>query len=972
MNRKINTICFIILFLFLICAVYGAEDDNETMKSISPGEPACGIENSDIEILEKSDTEPLSKNVKIEDKLEETKTSSSAGSQVKKLKVNLKVPNVKMHYKDGTQFKVTLKDNKKKAMSKAKIKIVLSGVTYNKETDKKGTIALGINLKSGTYNVVTTYAGSGTYEKQSVKSTITVKSTIKCSDFSKYYKNTASYYSTFYDKKGKLLKETSVKFKLNSKTYTVKTSKKGVGKLTVDLKPGKYSVSSINSQTSETITKTITIKTVLQTKDLTMKENDGTKFSVKVLNSYGKASPNKKVTLKVNGQTYTPKTDKNGVASIPLDFDAGKYSITTEYDGLKNTNQITINKVIKHTPFSHVIEIPNYVNVSDYYVFHNSGYALKTGFDGIIRMPKNELITIQISETKGYLFSQAKIPGVDSIVIGYKTHLVPFDGSDVKSDYKKENLKGNGILISTNANYTTLEYRNTAETNVDMFGVFLDKGQRYSEIITYMQNNHIKAKIGYQTYNYDETGLKYNLAKYYGKSIYDFDHKSYEELIGSGINSIKFTKTGEPVDFSYFGNSIAGYLSREDITTKFTVNGTEELEKMETITYGLGEKYRRTVGFEVLQSYAIISEKMNQQNLESWLSQNSAYLDKFGIMNVYGMFIAGIETAWLADELANKNAKEFNVNWKRAKATTILGGINLEDTYLHVLNADMGMSVTGNSKNIALFRLMNSVNLPNIEEYVLKPVAERFADNTTNSLNNVFSSASNFSIAQLGELIYVFDNNDSAIVLNTTSGVCSVILNHNNTVYKGSQVSTACDCCSVGTTPADIIKGAQDTIKLIKPGINKLQEYLKKIHPLTTMGYNMAKYLLGLTLSGPLAVANGLISTMVFIQATGSTYREKMVDEKDWHAVMDKITFTRPGYLQSKKIYNIPNKNGGTDYLEVRINDDLTLNRSTAKYISSGKTKQLTEQETYQYFSEDYWTPFSMPSKYWDKSWKRE
>lgn len=249
---------------------------------------------------------------------------------------------------------------------------------------------------------------------------------------------------------------------------------------------------------------------------------------------------------------------------------------------------------------------------------------------------------------------------------------------------------------------------------------------------------------------------------------------------------------------------------------------------METITYGLGEKYRHTVGFEVLQSYAIISEKMNQQNLESWLSQNSAYLDKFGIMNVYGMFIAGIETAWLADELANKNAKEFNVNWKRAKATTILGGINLEDTYLHVLNADMGMSVTGNSKNIALFRLMNSVNLPNIEEYVLKPVAERFADNTTNSLNNVFSSASNFSIAQLGELIYVFDNNDSAIVLNTTSGVCSVILNHNNTVYKGSQVSTACDCCSVGTTPADIIKGAQDTIKLIKPGINKLQEYLKK------------------------------------------------------------------------------------------------------------------------------------------------
>ena len=32
--------------------------------------------------------------------------------------------------------------------------------------------------------------------------------------------------------------------------------------------------------------------------------------------------------------------------------------------------------------------------------------------------------------------------------------------------------------------------------------------------------------------------------------------------------------------------------------------------------------------------------------------------------------------------------------------------------------------------------------------------------------------------------------------------------------------------------------------------------------------------------------------------------------------------------------------------------------------------KKLTEDETYQYFSEDYWTPITMPTKYWDKSWK--
>jgi hypothetical protein len=123
-------------------------------------------------------------------------------------------------------------------------------------------------------------------------------------------------------------------------------------------------------------------------------------------------------------------------------------------------------------------------------------------------------------------------------------------------------------------------------------------------------------------------------------------------------------------------------------------------------------------------------------------------------------------------------------------------------------------------------------------------------------------------------------------------------------------------------------------------------------------------------LSGAATAANTLVSTMVFVQATGSAARERMIDEKDWHGVMDTVTFTRPGYLQSKKVYNIPNSNGGMDYIEVKINDDLTLDRTSAKYISNGNTRQLSKDETYKYFCEDYWTPFSMPTKYWDKSWK--
>ena len=45
-----------------------------------------------------------------------------------------------------------------------------------------------------------------------------------------------------------------------------------------------------------------------------MTYKDKSKFNVKILNCYGKPSPNKKITIKVNKKTYAKTTDKNGMA----------------------------------------------------------------------------------------------------------------------------------------------------------------------------------------------------------------------------------------------------------------------------------------------------------------------------------------------------------------------------------------------------------------------------------------------------------------------------------------------------------------------------------------------------------------------------------------------------------------------------------------------------------------------------------
>ena len=946
MNKKICTLSFIFLFIFLICAVSAADTDNETST------PLTSDGSQDL-----ISTDSSAKTIKT------TNTTT-----IKKQKVTLKAPNVTMYYKDGHKFSVTVKDKNKKAISKAKIKITINGKTYNKSTDKKGTTSIALKLNPGNYSVLTVFKKTDKFKSAKVTSNVLIKSTIKNNDFTKYYKNSGKYSAKFYNLRGKLLKNTDVKFKLNNKTHKVKTNSKGIAKLSIDLKPGSYKITSVNSKTAESVKKTITIKSLIETEDLTMNFGDGSKFNAKILNSKGKASPNKKVTLKINGKNYTKTTDKNGIVSLDISLKAGKYTVTTVYGDLKATNKLIIN-TIKKANFTHIIQIPSYVNVTNSYVYPNTAYTVKSGADGIIRMPKQMIITVQ-TPYKAYQFSTNHISGVDSMVIGYKYHLVPFDGSGVKSEIDKSKLTGNGLIISSTTNYTQIEYQSHTEDNVDLFGFYADKGFQNSETITYVQNNAIKAKINFQTLGFDELGLKMNLAKLYGTLVYDFNYKTYSEVTYGNTESIIFTKTKEPVTFNYFENSIMGYLTKEDIKTMLIIDGKEELDKFESISYGLDERYRNSMGFEVLQSYAIINDKINENIVDKWLSKKSGYLNRTeaGISNIYGMFLTSLETAWRADEVANSLSKEMKVKWSRSKTTTVLSGINLENTYIHILNADMGMHVTGKDEtNSTLFKLINSLDLPEIEETSLNPVNKTFEFNSMNSLTRLLNSQSH-DIAFNDHVLYVHGSN-STLVLNASSGVVNVLMEDDGFLYKGSLVKTTNDCCICSLLPHIISTALMNPI--VKSSI--IDPLTKYTYPSLIVAYNLLKNSIGyklIELGKISGLSFGLLTLCLNIQTIGTTIKNNVEEEK-WHSLMDSITFTRPGFFQGKKVYNYPNKNGGYDYIEVPVKSDLSLDRENTKYISDGKVKKLTKKETYKYFEEESWTPINLPTKYWDKSWNK-
>ncbi|MDO5831271.1 MAG: transglutaminase domain-containing protein [Methanobrevibacter sp.] len=182
--------------------------------------------------------------------------------------------------------------------------------------------------------------------------TIDKSKTITSKDITKYYKGTEKYSAKFLDINGNPLKNTNVKITLNGKSFTKKTNTNGVASLSIkSLKPGTYKAVATNPKTGYSLTTTIKVLSTISAKDISKVYTDGRKFYATFLKSTGKVLANKNIKFKLNGKTFTKKTNSKGVASLSLkSLKVGSYKITSyNTDGLTKTKTI---KVVKSTTTS--------------------------------------------------------------------------------------------------------------------------------------------------------------------------------------------------------------------------------------------------------------------------------------------------------------------------------------------------------------------------------------------------------------------------------------------------------------------------------------------------------------------------------------------------------------------------------------------------------------------------------------------
>ncbi|WP_303294802.1 Ig-like domain-containing protein [Methanobrevibacter woesei] len=249
---------------------------------------------------------------------------------------SLVAEDIEMFYKNGTRYEVVLTDGNGNPLANQTIIITIDGVDYEKVTDENGIASLAINLRAGTYTI------TSTFNETSINSTITILNTLEADNVIKYFKNGTHYYVLVVDGQGNPIANQTVTMNIDGVFYTKVTDENGIAKLSINLRPGEYIITT-NGPNGAVISNKITVLPTLYGENVVKYFKNGTHYYVLVVDGQGNPIANQTVTMNIDGVFYTKVTDENGIAKLSINLRPGEYIITTNGpNGAVISNKITV------------------------------------------------------------------------------------------------------------------------------------------------------------------------------------------------------------------------------------------------------------------------------------------------------------------------------------------------------------------------------------------------------------------------------------------------------------------------------------------------------------------------------------------------------------------------------------------------------------------------------------------------------
>lgn len=293
-------------------------------------------------------------------------SSSPVKIVVKKTASKIISSNLNMIPKMSEDYSVTLKDADGKPIFNQKVRFKVNGRTYTRTTNSNGVakVNLKFNQNKKTYNIYINYKGSNKYKSAYKTNKIYVKYSSKTAKLvvptvTIPPKATKTYTITLKDENNKGISKQKVTIKLNGKTYTKTTNSKGQASIKVrftSLKTYKVSVTYKGSNVYKKASSSGKIKvektpTKITAPTVSMFSNEANKYTVTLKTSSGNGLSKQKITIKVNGKTYTKTTDGKGQASVTITLpDEKTYAVNVNYAGndiyksSKATGKISVSK----------------------------------------------------------------------------------------------------------------------------------------------------------------------------------------------------------------------------------------------------------------------------------------------------------------------------------------------------------------------------------------------------------------------------------------------------------------------------------------------------------------------------------------------------------------------------------------------------------------------------------------------------